>query len=130
MPKSSGREELSVLIGLEVLIEGIAFDTHDLRKYHFSSTLVTKVLKSLRQSGVLQKVNPRKYLIADRFSGALRDEILGKSPRNGLMQFPTMNVFDLCGIEGWTERDLENFAKRLRQHWEGARNRGSITKHD
>lgn len=116
MPKSRGREELAVLIGLEVLVESVAFDTHDLRKLPFSSTLITKVLKSLRQSGVLQQVNTRKYLLNDKFAGVLKEEILGKSPRSGLMQFPAMTVFDICGIESWTERDLEHFVRRLRQH--------------
>jgi hypothetical protein len=117
VPKSSGREELSVLIGLEVLTEGIAFDTSDLKKHRFSSTLVTKVLRSLRQSGVLERVNARRYLFAEGFSGVLKEDILRKTPRSGLMQFPTMAVFDICGIEGWTERDLESFVRRLREHW-------------
>ena len=121
MPKSNGREELSVLIGLEVLTQGIAFDTQGLKKHGFSHNLVTKVLMSLRQSGVLQRVNPRKYLFADAFSGVLREDVLGKTPRSGLMQFPTMTVFDMCGIESWTEPDLEDFMKRLREHWEGKR---------
>jgi hypothetical protein len=119
VPKSSGREELSTLIGMEVLLEGIAFDTQGLKKHGFSHNLVTKVLMSLRQSGVLERVNPRKYLFAEAFSEILREDVLGKTPRSGLMQFPTMTVFDMCGIESWTERDLENFVKRLRQHWEG-----------
>lgn len=117
MPKTSGREKLSVLIGLEVLTQGIAFDTHDLKKHRFSSTLVTKVLRSLRQAGVLERVNLRKYLLAGPFSRILKEDVLAKTPRSGLMQFPTMTVFDICGIETWTERDLENFTKMLRQHW-------------
>jgi hypothetical protein len=121
VPKTSGRERLSVLIGLEVLTQGIAFDTQGLRKHGFSHNLVTKVLASLRQSGVLERVNPRKYLFADAFSEVLREDVLGKMPRSGLMRFPTMTVFDMCGIESWTEHDLEEFVKRLRQHWEGKR---------
>ena len=121
MPKSIGREELAVLIGLEVMIEGVAFDSHDLRRLHYSSTLVTKVLRSLRQSNVLERVNARKYLFTDRFALALKQEVLGKTPRSGLMQFPSISVFDICGIESWTERDLEHFMKRLKQHWESSR---------
>lgn len=125
MPKSSGREKLSVLIGLEVLTEGIAFDTGDLKKHGFSHSMLTRVLGSLRQSGVLERVNSRKYLFADSFSRILKEDVLGKTPRSGLMQFPTMVVFDMCGIESWTERDLDNFVSRLRQHWEVAQ--GSST---
>jgi hypothetical protein len=117
VPKSSGREKLSALIGLEVLLEGIAFDTHDLRRLPFNSTLITRVLRSLQQSGVIRRVNTGKYLFTDSFSGAMKERILGKTSRSELMQFPTMTVFDMCGIECWTERDLEHFTERLKQHW-------------
>jgi hypothetical protein len=73
MPKSQGREELTMLIGLEVLIESVAFDTHDLRKLPFRPAFVTKVLKSLRQAGILERVNTRKYLFTDKFVGVLKD---------------------------------------------------------
>jgi hypothetical protein len=119
VPKSRGREELSALIGLEVLLEGIAFDTHDLRMLSYSPSLITRVLRSLQQSGVLQRVNSGKYLFTDRFSGVVREGVLGKAPRSGLMQFPTMAVFDMCGMECWTESDLECFTQRLKQHWSG-----------
>ena len=117
MPKSRGREELSVLVGLEVLLEGVAFDSHDLRKLQYSQTLVTKVLKSLQHSGVLERVNARKYLFTDKFSGLLKEEILRKTPRSGLMQFPAMTVFDMCGIESWTESDVDHFTTRVGEHW-------------
>jgi hypothetical protein len=129
VPKSSGRERLSVLIGLEVLMEGIAFDTGDLKKHGFSHNLLTKVLGSLRQSGVLEQMtrSRRKYLFADSFSRILKEDVLGKTPRSGLMQFPAMAVFDMCGIETWTEHDLDSFVGRLRQHWEVARGSSTTT---
>ena len=117
MPKSRVREELAVLVGLEVLIESVAFDTHDLRKLPFRSTSVTRVLRSLRDSGVLERVNTRKYLFTDGFVAILKEEILRKTPRSGLMQFPAMTVFDMCGMESWSEKDVEAFVERLRQHW-------------
>jgi hypothetical protein len=128
LPKSSGREELSVLIGLEVLIEGIAFDSHDLRKLPYRPAFVTKVLKSLRQEGILERVNTRKYLFRDEFVNAVKEEIMAKVPRNGLMQFPTTTVFDMCGVESWTEREMEGFLIRFREHWKkAAENRGHAT---
>ena len=33
------------------------------------------------------------------------------------MQFPAMTIFDMCGVENWSEYDLEHFVRRLRQHW-------------
>jgi hypothetical protein len=103
-----------------VLIEGVAFDIHDLRKLPFSPAFVTKVLASFRGSGILRRVSTRKYLFTDSFVGIVKDEVLRKTPRSGLMQFPAMMVFDMCGIESWSERDLEHFTKRLRQHWSEA----------
>lgn len=118
MPKSSRREELSLIIGLEVLVEGVAFDSHDLRKLPFSPAFVTRVLKSLRQSGVLERVNTRKYLFTDGFVNTMKEEIMSKVPRNGLMQFPTTTIFDMCGIESWSEVEVEGFVSRLKEHRE------------
>jgi hypothetical protein len=36
------------------------------------------------------------------------------------MQFPAMTVFDMCGIESWSESDVDLFVKRFRQHWSEA----------
>ncbi|HEV2138031.1 MAG TPA: hypothetical protein VGR53_04260 [Nitrososphaerales archaeon] len=117
MPKSRRREELAVLIGLEVLAEGVSFDSHDLRKLPFQPAHVTRVLRALMNSGVLERINSRKYLFSDRFLGVVKEEILGKTPRTGILQFPTMTIFDICGVEYWSERELEHFVRRLREHW-------------
>ncbi len=117
MPKSRGREELAVFIGLGVLAEGVSFDSHDLRKLPFRPAFVTKVLMSLRQAGVIERVNTGKYLFTSQFMDTMKEEILRKAPRSGLIQFPTMTVFDMCGIDGWNQSDMENFVRRLREHW-------------
>lgn len=117
MPKSRGREELSALINLEIMALGIAFDSHDLRKLPFQPAHVTRVLRALQNSGVLTRVTARKYLFADSFQQLLKGEILAKTPRSGIIQFPTLTIFDICGLEGWSERELEHFVRRLREHW-------------
>lgn len=117
MPKSRQREELAVLIGLEVLAEGVSFDSHDLRKLPFQPAHVTRVLRALQNSGVLERINARKYLFTDEFQGLLTSEILAKTPRSGILQFPAMTIFDVCGCEGWSERELDQFFKRLKEHW-------------
>jgi hypothetical protein len=117
VPKSRGREELAVFIGLGVLAEGVAFDSHDLRKLPFRPAFVTKVLMSLREAGVIERVNTGKYLFTSQFMDTMKEEILRKAPRSGLIQFPTMTVFDMCGIDGWNQSDMENFVRRLREHW-------------
>jgi hypothetical protein len=116
MPKSM-REELAVLIGLEVLTEGVFFDIHDLRKLSFSDAQVTRVLASLQKSSVLTRVNSRKYLFTEEFLALLREELGRKTPRGGIAQFPDMGVFDVCGMADWSEDEVEQFARRLRNHW-------------
>jgi hypothetical protein len=116
MPKSM-REELAVLIGLEILTEGIFFDTHDLRKLPFSDAQITRVLASLQNSKVLTRVNSRKYLFTEEFLALLREELGRKAPRGGIAQFPDMGVFDVCGMADWSEEEVEQFAKGLRKHW-------------
>ena len=127
MPKSRGREELAVLIALEILAEGIAFDSRDLRRLPFSRSLVTKVLKSLVESGVLKRANARKYLLSEGFLSTGRQEILAKVPRSALMQFPVMTIFDVCGVETWSEHELEEFVARLRRHHRDRSRRGAVT---
>jgi len=127
VPRSSGREELSLLIGLEVLIEGIAFDSHDLRKLPYRPAFVTKVLKTLREEGVLERVNTRKYLLREEFVKTVKEEIMAKVPRNQLMQFPVTTIFDMCGVESWSEQELEGFVTRFREHWKDATEKGYHT---
>jgi hypothetical protein len=116
MPKSM-REELAVLIGLEVLTEGVFFDTHDLRKLPYNQARITKVLKALLNSRVLERVNSRKYLFSVEFLGVMKEEICRKAPRSGILQFPSTTIFDMCGVENWTEDELEQYVKGLRKHW-------------
>ena len=119
MPKSRGREELAILIGVQVLTEGVTFDSHDLRKLPFRPSHVTRVVNSLLTSRVLTRIGARKYLLTDEFQSLLKEKILAKAPRSGIIQFPTMTVFDICGVEHWSEQEVDQFAIRLKEHWHG-----------
>jgi len=116
MPKST-REQLAVLIALEVLTEGVFFDTHDLRKLPFSAAQVTRVLAALQKSNVLTRVNSRKYLFTEEFLEILKGEIGHKVPRSGIAQFPDVSIFDICAIDDWSEEELHQYLKTLRGHW-------------
>ena len=111
------REQLAVLIALEVLTEGVFFDTHDLRKLPFSAAQVTRVLTGLQRSNVLTRVNSRKYLFTDEFLEILKQEVGRKVPRSGIARFPDVSVFDICAIEDWSEEELNRYLKTLRGHW-------------
>lgn len=117
VPKSRRREELAAIVGLEVLAMGVAFDSHDLRKLPFQPAHVTRVLGALLHAGVLARANAGKYLFTEEFQALVKGEIMAKMPRSGILQFPAMTVFDVCGLETWSERELDQFVGRLKEHW-------------
>jgi hypothetical protein len=121
MPKSRRREELAVLVGLEVLLLGVAFDSHDLRKLPFHSSQVTRVVKALLDAGVLARIGKRKkYLFTQEFLNLLKEQVLQKTPRSGIIQFPVMTAFDACGVEHWSEQEFDRFVRALEDHWQSS----------
>jgi hypothetical protein len=126
MPKSRGREELAVLIGLEVLLLGVAFDSHDLRKLPFRPSHITRVVNALLESHVLTRIGRRKkYLFTTEFQSLLKEQILQKTPRSGIIQFPSMTAFEVCGVEHWSEQELERFIREMRDNWQAMRQKQS-----
>ena len=122
VPKKRRREELALLVGLEVLLLGIAFDSHDLRKLPFRQSQVTRVVKALMDAGVLTRIGTRqKYLFTREFLGTLKEQVLQRTPRSGIIQFPVMTTFDACGVEQWSEQEFDRFVRTLREHWQSLR---------
>ena len=122
MSKSRRREELAVLVGLEVLLLGIAFDSHDLRKLPFRQSQITRVVKVLMDAGVLTRIGTRqKYLFTGEFLTILKEQVLQRTPRSGIIQFPVMTTFDACGVEHWSEQELDRFIRTLKDHWQSLR---------
>ena len=122
MGKGGRREELAVLIGLEVLLMGVAFDSHDLRKLPFRPSQITRVVNALLGEGVIARIGRRKkYLLASDFRNLLKEQVLQKTPRSGIIQFPTMTAFEVCGMEHWSELEVDRGVSGLRDHWQTAR---------
>ena len=122
MPKNRRREELALLVGLEVLLLGIAFDSHDLRKLPFRQSQVTRVVKALMDAGVLTRIGTRqKYLFTREFLSILKEQVLQRTPRSGIIQFPVMTTFDTCGVEHWSEQEFDRFVRTLKEHWQSLR---------
>ena len=122
MPKSRRREELALLVGLEVLLLGIAFDSHDLRKLPFRQSQITRVVKVLVDAGVLTRIGTRrKYLFTREFLSILKEQVLQRTPRSGIIQFPVMATFDACGVEQWSEQEFDRFVRTLKEHWQSLR---------
>ena len=118
MPGSGKREEIAALIALQLLLEGAFFDSHTIRELRFNARQVDRVLHNLLISGVIMKRARRgKYLLTDGFLETLRGEI-ARGVRQGIfIPIPDLGVFDVSGIEHWTEDELELYAKELRERW-------------
>jgi len=127
MAKSRRREELAVLVGLEVLLLGVAFDSHDLRKLPFRPSQVTRVVKALLDAGVLMRIGKKqKYLFTEEFRNLLKDQVLQKTPRSGIIQFPVMTTFEVCGVEHWSEQEFDRFVRALKDHWQSLRRKQAV----
>ena len=111
------REEVTAVITLMVLLEGVFFDSRKLSKLPYQRSLVWRVMKALVAAGVIVRVRRGKYIIADGFADALRREVTWKMPRGSLISFPSLRVFDVSGVSIWNEEELEVYITWLRRHW-------------
>lgn len=100
------------------LIEGVFFDTRDLRRLPYNRQLVNRVLKSLLDSNLLMKIHDRRnYVLTDTFRDGLKREVQRKTPRSGIHQFPSLDVFYVGGMEDWTEHQFEIYVGEMRDMW-------------
>jgi len=123
------REEVAALITLLALLEGVFFDTRDIRKLPYKPALVSKVLKSLLDSNLLVKIHGRRnYILTDEFRETLKKEVRRKTPGSGIHQFPALDVFYVGGMEDWGEHEFEIYVSQMRDMWlRLSRDRGSAT---
>jgi hypothetical protein len=100
------------------LLEGVFFDTRDLRRLPYNRMLVSRVLKSLLDSNLLMKIHDRRnYVLTDTFRETLKREVQRKSPRSGIHQFPSLAVFYVGGMEDWSEHEFEVYVGEMRDMW-------------
>ena len=45
-------------------------------------------------------------------------DIIKGMPRGILVHYPDLKVFDVSGIEEWTEEELDRYIARLRERWQ------------
>jgi len=118
LPKTK-REEIAALITILALLEGVFFDTRDIRRLPYQPALVSKVLKSLLDSNVLVKIHGRRnYILSDDFRDTLKKEVLRKTPGSGIHQFPALDVFYVGGMEDWGEHEFEVYVSEMRDMWQ------------
>ena len=118
MPKTK-REEVAALITILALLEGVFFDTRDVRRLPYNPKLVSKVIKSLLESNLLVKIHSRRnYILTDEFRETLKKEVLRKAPSSGIHQFPALDVFYVGGMEDWGEHEFEIYVSEMREMWQ------------
>ncbi len=106
------------MIALEMLTQGVYFDSHSVRLLPFSKNSISRPLRALINSGVIMKSTRRgKYLLTDGFLDAMKQDITKGMPRGPFVHYPDLTVFDISGIESWTEEELEVYIKELKRRW-------------
>jgi hypothetical protein len=115
LPKSK-REQLTALLALEILVEGITFEIGHLRKIPSSPALITRVLRALQDAKVIDKVSYGKYIFNDEFLRSVSVDVFPRMRRSGLIQYPAMTVFDICRMGEWSDQEFELFLHRLKDH--------------
>jgi hypothetical protein len=115
LPKSK-REQLTAFLTLEILIEGLSSEVRNLRKLPFSPALVTRVIRTLQDAKVIDKMSYGKYIFNDEFLRSVSTDVFPRMRRSGLIQYPAMTVFDVCRMGEWSDQEFELFLQRLKDH--------------
>ena len=112
------RDAVTAFIVLEMLVQGVVFDSRSIRKLAVAQSMVKRAFRGLGRAGVITKSGPRtKYLLTDEFLEALRHEVTRGMPRGAFIHYPDLSVFDMCGIGDWTAEELDTYVARLRKRW-------------
>ncbi len=107
------------------LIQGVFFDPPILtRNFGSSKSMVSRVLRSLCEAGVIERIDGSKYLLKEDFKQIVKKGITSKMPRDIFLSFPDNGVYDLCGIESWSQEEIDGYTKRLKEYW-ASRSKGS-----
>jgi hypothetical protein len=117
MPKMR-REALAAIIVVELLLKGVHFDSASVRRMSLGQTSITRTLHSLIEAGIISKSPIKgKYRLTDEFVDSLKSEMTEGMPRGIFIHFPDLRVFDISGIEEWTEEELDWYMRRLKERW-------------
>jgi len=112
------RDAVTALLVLEMLAQGVVFDSRSVRRLSVDQSKIDRALRGLIRAGVVTRSEIRtKYLLADEFLEALRHEITRSMPRGDFVHYPDLSVFDVCGIGSWSAEELETYVTRLRRRW-------------
>jgi hypothetical protein len=117
MPKMR-REALAAIIVMELLLKGVHFDSANVRRMPLGQTSITRTLHGLIEAGIISKSPIKgKYRLTDEFVDSLKNEMTEGMPRGIFIHFPDLRIFDISGIEEWTEEELDRYTRRLKERW-------------
>ena len=116
------REALAAMIAVEMLTEGVYFESGSVWGLPLSGSRVARTFRALADAGVVRRSSVKgKYNFTQGFLEGMRREITRKMPRGSLVHFPDLAVFEVSGIADWTEAELDVYSRRLREHWASKR---------
>ena len=112
------REALAAVIVVELLLKGVHFDSANVRRMPLGQTSITRTLRGLIEAGIISKSPIKgKYRLTDEFVDSLKSEMTEGMPRGIFIHFPDLRIFDISGIEEWTEEELDRYMRRLKERW-------------
>jgi hypothetical protein len=115
---SSKREEIAANIAALMLVQGVFFDSSSMKELPYNERLANRVFRALVDSGIVAKSTRRgKYLLTDEFLGAVKAVTTRGMRRQIFVPLPDLAVFDVAGIETWTEEELDIYTSKLKARW-------------
>jgi excisionase family DNA binding protein len=113
------KDSLVAMVVAEMLVQGIHFDSQSMWKMPIDRNQVWRAFRALINSGVIEKLVTIKgrYRFTQGFLEALKQDITKEMPRGVFLHYPDLGIFDISGMEYWTEDEFERYVKRQRKYW-------------
>ena len=112
------RDAVTAMIVIEMLTEGVYFDSRRIRGLPVRKGMIYRALKGLIAAGVVERTRARtKYLLTDAFLYDVRQEVTKVMPRGTFVHHPDLSVFEICGLGDWTADELNAYVTKLTQRW-------------
>jgi excisionase family DNA binding protein len=107
------------MVVVEMLVQGIHFDSQRIWRMPMGRNHVWRAFRALINSGVIEKLATvrGRYRFTEGFLEAVKRDITRGMPRGIFLHYPDLSLFDIAGMELWTEDEFEIYAKRQRAHW-------------
>ena len=116
--KRLNRDAVTAMIVIQMLAEGVYFDSASAYRIPAGKGIVWRTMKALESAGVVARSRARKkFLLTDEFLEYMRQEITKRMPRGTFVHHPDLTVFEMCGLGDWSAEELNAYIKRLTDRW-------------